>query len=163
MGKLRYVILVVAASSALLLTGCSGHRQASLATQAASPSPSASDLPGAPTPAPSGTASTGTTGGSGGGSSGGPGQPSPAGTVAPTAPGGTADGTTLQGLAQAAEDQKGCVVLTTSDHRIYLLIGGDRQVIGAGGQLEVVGRAVPGLTTTCHGGIPFEVAQVRRM
>jgi hypothetical protein len=55
----------------------------------------------------------------------------------------------------------GCMMLNADDGQVYLLLGGDRTVIGRGGHLEVVGRPQPGLMTTCQQGIPFQVGQVR--
>lgn len=55
----------------------------------------------------------------------------------------------------------GCMLLTAEDGKIYLLLGGDRALIGKSGRLEVVGKAQPGLATTCQQGIPFKVSQVK--
>jgi hypothetical protein len=68
---------------------------------------------------------------------------------------------TIYGVAQPGE-QPGCELLAATDNRIYLLLGGDRALIGAGGQLAVTGRVVPGLLNSqCRDGIPFEVSSVR--
>jgi hypothetical protein len=68
---------------------------------------------------------------------------------------------TIFGVAHPGE-QPGCVVLTATDSRVYALLGGDRQVINAGGQLAVTGRVVAGLPDQpCRDGIPFEVTSVR--
>jgi hypothetical protein len=70
-------------------------------------------------------------------------------------------GLTLYGVAHAGE-QPGCFLLTATDNRVYLLLGGDRQIITAGGQLAVTGMIVPGLLTSqCRDGIPFQVTSVR--
>ena len=53
--------------------------------------------------------------------------------------------------------ERGCLLLRTSDAE-HLLVGGDRALLVPGAQLEVRGRAVPDLLTTCQQGIPFEVA-----
>jgi hypothetical protein len=41
---------------------------------------------------------------------------------------------TIYGVAHAGEEP-GCVVLSATDNRVYALLGGDRQIITAGGQL----------------------------
>ena len=70
-------------------------------------------------------------------------------------------GMTIYGVAHAGE-QPGCVLLTATDNRVYLLLGGDRQLITAGGQLAVTGMVVPGLLNSqCRDGIPFQVTSVR--
>jgi hypothetical protein len=68
---------------------------------------------------------------------------------------------TIYGVAHAGE-QPGCVLLNATDDRVYLLLGGDRQTITAGGQLAVTGMIVPGqLDAQCRDGIPFQVTSVR--
>lgn len=67
----------------------------------------------------------------------------------------TVRGTVREGV------EMGCMILAADDGKSYLLLGGDRAVIGRGGRLEVVGSAQPGLLTTCSQGIPFKVSQVR--
>jgi len=89
--------------------------------------------------------------------------PAGSGVTNPPITGTPAGGTTLQGTVSEDENQKGCFLLAAQDHRIYLLLGGDRQLVAAGGRLEVDGRAAPGLVTTCRQGIPFEVSQARRI
>ena len=70
-------------------------------------------------------------------------------------------GLTLYGVAHPGE-QPGCILLTATDNRVYLLLGGDRQLIAAGGQLAVTGMIVPGLLNSqCRDGIPFQVTSVR--
>jgi hypothetical protein len=59
--------------------------------------------------------------------------------------------------------EAGCMLLKADDGKAYLLVGGDRALIGGGGRLEVVGELKPGLMTTCQQGTPFEVAQLRRI
>jgi hypothetical protein len=78
-----------------------------------------------------------------------------------TAPG-TPLGVTIYGVAHPGEEP-GCVVLSATDNRVYALLGGDRQIISAGGQLAVTGRVVVGLLNQhqCREGIPFEVSAVR--
>jgi hypothetical protein len=55
----------------------------------------------------------------------------------------------------------GCILLDTGDGEPYLLLGGDRSLIGSGRRLEVVGTPQPDLMTTCQQGIPFVVTQAR--
>jgi hypothetical protein len=68
---------------------------------------------------------------------------------------------TIYGVAHPGEEP-GCVVLSATDNRVYALLGGDRQIITAGGQLAVTGHVVVGLLNQqCREGIPFEVSSVR--
>ena len=69
---------------------------------------------------------------------------------------------TIYGVAHPGEEP-GCVVLSATDNRVYALLGGDRKIITAGGQLAVTGRVVVGLLNNqqCREGIPFEVSAVR--
>ena len=69
---------------------------------------------------------------------------------------------TIRGQVEAGVEA-GCVLLKAEDGQAYLLVGGDRMLIAAGGRLEVVGEPQPGLMTTCQQGIPFQVAQARRI
>jgi hypothetical protein len=55
------------------------------------------------------------------------------------------------------------MLLKVENGPLYLLIGGDRTMIAQGGRLEVVGRPVPDLMTTCQQGTPFKVSQTRRL
>jgi hypothetical protein len=59
--------------------------------------------------------------------------------------------------------EAGCMLLKADNGPLYLLLGGDRGVIAQGGRLEVVGRPMPGLMTTCQQGTPFRVSQTRRL
>jgi hypothetical protein len=59
--------------------------------------------------------------------------------------------------------EAGCMLLKADDGKSYLLIGGDRAMITAGGRLEAVGELQPGLMTTCQQGTPFSVSQLRRI
>ena len=56
--------------------------------------------------------------------------------------------------------EKGCTLLRTASE-LYLLLGGDRTVIGEGARLTVHGRTDPGLLTTCQQGVPLRVLDVR--
>jgi hypothetical protein len=73
---------------------------------------------------------------------------------------GTMNQMTVRGHIQAGVET-GCMILNADGGAVYLLLGGDRQVINAGGRVEVVGEPQPGLMTTCQQGVPFQVAQVR--
>ena len=135
----RCLVLVVA----LALGGCTPGPPP--------PSPSAPP-PAASAPPPSGSSSSA--------SSASPAQPSPAPVGSP-APSGAPLALTIYGIAHPGE-KPGCVILTATDNRVYLLLGGDRQIITAGGQLAVTGHVVPGLLNAeCRDGIPFEVSSVR--
>jgi hypothetical protein len=69
---------------------------------------------------------------------------------------------TLRGTA-AAGVEANCVVLKADDGQSYLLIGGDRQLIMSGSRIEVAGKVMPDLMTTCQQGIPFTVDTVRKI
>jgi hypothetical protein len=88
-----------------------------------------------------------------------PKQENPGDMTDPTLPGvqKTLRGTTADGV------EPNCVLLSADDGRSYLLLGGDRQVIMAGGRLEVTGQIQPDLMTTCQQGIPFTVSTVRKI
>lgn len=98
---------------------------------------------------------------------------SPRGTVSPGRSSQPQPGTTYTGSksvgqvtirGQATDGvESGCVVLAADDGMTYLLLGGDRTVIGGGGRLEVVGEPQPDLLTTCQQGTPFQVSSVRRI
>lgn len=91
-------------------------------------------------------------------------------TATPTSTGATAGATPTAGTASVTVRgpveqgvEPGCVLLKAEDGQAYLLVGGDRAVIGAGGRLEVIGQPKPDLMTTCQQGTPFQVEQVRRI
>jgi hypothetical protein len=134
--------------AAALLTGCSHGGSPSAAGGSLSSGPTSVTTPStsAAPSAPAGATAT---------------QP-PAGGGTPVT-GGAAGDLSLQGIAHEDEQQKGCILLSAQDHRVYLLLGGDRQLIAAGGELRVDGRAAPGLATTCRQGIPFQVSQASRI
>jgi hypothetical protein len=56
--------------------------------------------------------------------------------------------------------EAGCIVMR-SDGVLYLLIGGNQQVLKSGQTVMVKGRPNPGLLTTCQQGLPFQVSEVR--
>ncbi|MET8198784.1 hypothetical protein AB0C42_00615 [Micromonospora taraxaci] len=64
--------------------------------------------------------------------------------------------TTLSGTVQGGVEP-GCVLLDG-----YLLIGGPRDVLTPGAQVEVTGRVEPGMMTTCQQGTPFVVSAAHR-
>jgi hypothetical protein len=146
MAKPRWTIAAVALVMVAMLLGCSQRRTPSAAGGSLSSGPTVSPSPSSvPTVRPTPT------------------DPAGSGVSSPPTTGTPAGGTTLQGTVSEDESQKGCFLLAAQDHRIYLLLGGDRQLVAAGARLEVVGRAAPGLATTCRQGIPFEVSQARRI
>jgi hypothetical protein len=57
--------------------------------------------------------------------------------------------------------ESGCIVMQ-SGSTLYLLLGGDRQILQSGGTVVVRGTPNPGLMTTCQQGTPFQVSEVRR-
>lgn len=95
--------------------------------------------------------------------------PTRAGTLNPAPPTPTASRTkgtvsqmTLRGQVQEGVEA-GCMILNADGGEVYLLLGGDRQIISAGGRVEVVGEPQPGLMTTCQQGTPFLVTHVRKI
>jgi hypothetical protein len=91
---------------------------------------------------------------SAGGATGSPGPPRPTGSLR------LSDEVTLTGTVEEGVES-GCMLLRTQQG-LYLLIGGDRQMIARGGKLVVRGKAQPDLMTTCQQGTPFQVTEVRR-
>jgi hypothetical protein len=75
---------------------------------------------------------------------------------------GTVTQMTVRGHIQQGVEA-GCMILNADGGAVYLLLGGDRQIINAGGRVEVVGEPQPGLMTSCQQGIPFQVTQVNRI
>jgi hypothetical protein len=80
-------------------------------------------------------------------------------TTKPGSPGGseiTATGTLHDGV------EPGCVLLRTDQGGgVYLLVGGDRNELRAGGRVQVTGRLVPDLLSTCQEGQPLRVSSIR--
>jgi hypothetical protein len=120
-------------------------------TQAAGEGASTSAGTNPTTPAPQNS-----TGGSG---STGTGEENPGDMTDPQLPG---TPKTLRGTA-AAGVEANCILLTTDSGESYLLIGGDREVIMSGARIEVAGKVMPDLMTTCQQGIPFTVTTVRKI
>jgi hypothetical protein len=75
----------------------------------------------------------------------------------PTAPAGgqlTVTGTVRDGV------EPGCLLLDAEQGR-YLLIGGERGELRAGTRVQVTGRVVPDLMSTCQQGEPLVVASIQ--
>jgi|GEM_PF-1152334 hypothetical protein len=85
----------------------------------------------------------------------GPTTPGPSGPArnAPPSPGSP---TTLSGVVREGVEP-GCYLIDN-----YLLVGGPREVIRAGGRLTVTGRVQADLMTTCQQGVPFVVETATR-
>jgi hypothetical protein len=97
-----------------------------------------------------------------------PGTPTTAPTTAPaptstTAPGSagrseiTATGTLRDGV------EPGCVLLQTDQGTRYLLVGGDRGKLTAGGRVQVTGLLSPDLLSICQEGQPLLVRSIKRV
>jgi hypothetical protein len=81
----------------------------------------------------------------------------PAPTTAPPPAGGspiTATGTVVAGI------EPGCMVLHTDQGQNYLLVGGDRGKLREGARVQVRGRLLRELVSTCQQGLPLQVASV---
>jgi hypothetical protein len=76
----------------------------------------------------------------------------------PTSAGATGE-MTLTGRPESGVEA-GCIVLQSGD-TLYLLVGGDRELLRSGRPVVVRGRLAQGLATTCQQGTPFQVAEVR--
>jgi hypothetical protein len=80
-------------------------------------------------------------------------------TTRPGSPGAseiTATGTLHDGV------EPGCVLLRADQGGgVYLLVGGDRNELRAGGRVQVTGRLVPDLLSTCQEGQPLRVSSIR--
>lgn len=127
----------------------------------------ASGGPGTQTPGEGASSSAGTnpttpapqnsTGGSGGSGTGD--EENPGDMTDPQLPG---TPKTLRGTAVPGVEAN-CYLLTADDGQSYLLIGGDRDVITSGARIEVAGKVMPDLMTTCQQGVPFTVTTVRKI
>lgn len=92
--------------------------------------------------------------------------PGPTGSAAPTglpptgptrgAPPSPGSELTLSGVVREGVE-RGCYLLDN-----YLLVGGPRDVITAGGRVTVTGRVQTDLMTTCQQGVPFRVETATR-
>jgi hypothetical protein len=94
-------------------------------------------------------------------SSGSPALP-PSGRVDPPSASPPKQSTAEQTLTGRPEEgvESGCLVMRSGD-TLYLLLGGDRQMLLSGRPVVVRGQPNPGLMTTCQQGTPFEVSEVR--
>jgi hypothetical protein len=59
--------------------------------------------------------------------------------------------------------EEGCTVLMADNGAVYLLLGGDRQVIVSGVRVEVEVVLQTDLVTTCQQGNPASVPSARRI
>jgi len=62
---------------------------------------------------------------------------------------------------QPEEGVEGNCLVMRSSGTLYLLLGGNRQLLTSGQRVSVKGRPNPGLMTTCQQGTPFEVSDVQ--
>ena len=69
---------------------------------------------------------------------------------------------TLKGTVEEGVEA-GCTVLNADNGAVYLLLGGDRQVIVAGARVEVEVVIQTDLVTTCQQGTPATVQSARRI
>jgi hypothetical protein len=82
----------------------------------------------------------------------------PTSTTAPGAPGKsqiTATGTLRDGV------EPGCVLLQSEQGTVYLLVGGDRGKLTAGGRVQVTGVLSPDLLSICQEGQPLLVSSIK--
>lgn len=137
--------LMLAATVALLLTGCADPAQPGLpGGSVTSPGSSAapSSPPSAGTRPSTATQLTLTT------------QPLPP--RPPARPGEvTVHGTVQEGV------EASCLLLAADDGTQYLLVGGDRQILRPGATVVVEGRLESGMMTTCQQGTPLTVVTAR--
>jgi hypothetical protein len=64
---------------------------------------------------------------------------------------------TLTGLVEAGVEH-GCLLMR-SGGTLYLLVGGDQDIVHAGARVRVTGRLVPDLKSYCMQGTPFQVSE----
>ena len=82
----------------------------------------------------------------------------PTSTTAPGSPGKTqitATGTLRDGV------EPGCVLLEADQGTVYLLVGGDRGKLAAGGRVQVTGVLSPDLLSICQQGQPLLVRSIK--
>jgi hypothetical protein len=82
----------------------------------------------------------------------------PPSTTAPGSPGKsqiTATGTLRDGV------EPGCVLLQSEQGIVYLLVGGDRGKLTAGGRVQVTGLLSPDLLSICQEGKPLLVSSIK--
>jgi hypothetical protein len=56
--------------------------------------------------------------------------------------------------------EPGCVLLSATDSKTYLLLGGDRAALKSGATVTVYGKPEPEMMSTCQQGTPFRVSRV---
>jgi Protein of unknown function (DUF5818) len=82
----------------------------------------------------------------------------PTSSTAPGSPGKsqiTATGTLRDGV------EPGCVLLRSEQGTVYLLVGGDRSKLTAGGRVQVTGVLSPDLLSICQEGQPLLVRSIK--
>jgi hypothetical protein len=67
----------------------------------------------------------------------------------------TATGTLRDGV------EPGCLLLQADHGAVYLLVGGDRGKLTAGGRVQVTGMLAPDLLSTCQEGKPLLVSSIK--
>jgi hypothetical protein len=67
----------------------------------------------------------------------------------------TATGTLRDGV------EPGCLLLEADQGTVYLLVGGDRGKLAAGGRVQVTGLLAPDLLSTCQQGKPLLVSSIK--
>ena len=67
----------------------------------------------------------------------------------------TATGTLRDGV------EPGCLLLEADQGTVYLLVGGDRGKLTAGGRAQVTGMLAPDLLSTCQEGKPLLVSSIK--
>jgi len=100
-----------------------------------------------------------------GGAAGGGSDPTTAPETTPTPPPTTAPGSgtsqiTATGMLRDGVEP-GCVLLEADQGTVYLLVGGDRGTLSAGGRVQVTGRLAPDLLSTCQQGQPLQVSSIK--
>jgi hypothetical protein len=77
-----------------------------------------------------------------------------------TAPGSGTSQITVTGMLRDGVEP-GCVLLEADQGTVYLLVGGDRGTLSAGGRVQVTGRLAPDLLSTCQQGQPLQVSSIK--
>ncbi|HEU4399149.1 MAG TPA: DUF5818 domain-containing protein [Actinomycetota bacterium] len=77
-----------------------------------------------------------------------------------TAPGSGTSQITATGMLRDGVEP-GCVLLEADQGTVYLLVGGDRGTLSAGGRVQVTGRLAPDLLSTCQQGQPLQVSSIK--
>ena len=81
-------------------------------------------------------------------------------TTPTTAPGSGTSQITATGILRDGVEP-GCVLLEADQGTVYLLVGGDRGTLSAGGRVQVTGRLAPDLLSTCQQGQPLQVSSIK--